>query len=91
MAVNVQQVTRQAIGAGRFAVEIYATRAQNIYHGLIKGDPLSQLHLAVGRADPHAVYERMRGLGPVLPTRLGMSARRVTRCANRFCVAGRSV
>src|SRR6478609_4926068 len=71
MAVNVQQVTRQAIGAGRFAVEIYATRAQNIYHGLIKGDPLSQLHLAVGRADPHAVYERMRGMGPLLPTRLG--------------------
>ena len=71
MAVNVQQVTRQAIGAGRFAVEIYATRAQNIYHGLIKGDPLSQLHLAVGRADPHAVYERMRAMGPVLPTRLG--------------------
>jgi cytochrome P450 len=71
MAVSVQQVTRQAVGVGRFAVEIYATRAQTIYHGLIKGDPLSQLHLAVGRADPHAVYERMRTLGPLLPTRLG--------------------
>src|SRR6476469_4085493 len=71
MTVSVQQVTRQAIGAGRFAVEIYATRAQIIYHGLVRGDPLSQLQLAVGRADPHAVYERMRALGPVLPTRLG--------------------
>lgn len=71
MAVSVQQVTRQAIGVGRFTVEIYANRAQNIYHGLVKGDLLSQLHLAVGRADPHAVYERMRTRGPVLPTRLG--------------------
>src|SRR6478735_1071475 len=71
MAVSVQEVTRQAVGVGRFAVEIYATRAQTIYHGLIKGDPLSQLHLAVGRADPHAVYERMRTRGPLLPTRLG--------------------
>jgi len=71
MAVRVQRVTKQAIGAGRFAVEIYANRAQLIYHGLVKGDPLSQLQLAVGRADPHAVYERMRSLGPVLPTRLG--------------------
>src|SRR6476646_2590470 len=71
MAVSVQRVTKQAIGAGRCAVEIYANRAQLIYHGLVKGDPLSQLQLAVGRADPHAVYERMRSLGPVLPTRLG--------------------
>lgn len=71
MAVSVQQVTRQAIGVGRFTVEIYANRAQNIYHGLVKGDLLSRLHLAVGRADPHAVYERMRTSGPVLPTRLG--------------------
>jgi cytochrome P450 len=71
MAVSVQEVTRRAIGASRFAVEIYANRTQNIYHGLVKGDLLSQLHLAVGRADPHAVYERMRALGPVLPTRLG--------------------
>lgn len=71
MAVSVQQVTRQAIGVGRFAVGIYTNRAQNVYHGLIKGDLLSQLHLAMGRADPHAVYERMRERGPLLPTRMG--------------------
>jgi len=40
MAVSVQHVTKQAVGAGRFAVEIYANRAQIIYHGLVKGDPL---------------------------------------------------
>ena len=39
--------------------------------GIVRGDPLSQLQLAVGRADPHAVYERMRATGPLLPTRLG--------------------
>ncbi len=71
MAVSVQQVTRQAIGVGRFALGIYANRAQNAYHGLVRGDPMSQLHLAMGRADPHAVYERMRARGPVLGTRLG--------------------
>ncbi len=71
MVGNVAQVTRQAIGAGKFAAEIYSTRAQLTYHGLLRGDLLSQLHLAIGRADPHAVYERMRTAGPVLPTRMG--------------------
>ncbi len=66
-----RQATRQAIGVGRFAVEIYTNRAQRADHGLFKGDLLSQLHLPVGRADPHAVYEQMRTRGPVLPTRLG--------------------
>ncbi len=71
MSVSVKQVTRQAVGVGRFTAEIYSNRAQNLYHGLVKDDLLCQLHLAVGRADPHAVYERMRTRGPVLPTRLG--------------------
>jgi cytochrome P450 len=71
MAVTVQQVTSQAVGIGKFAVEIYASRAGNAYHGLLKGDLLSQLQLAIGRADPHAVYEKMRAAGPVLPTRVG--------------------
>lgn len=71
MAVDAKQATKRAVGAGRFAFEIYSTRAQNLYHGLVRGDLLSQLHLAIGQADPHAVYERMRERGPVLPTRLG--------------------
>ena len=71
MAVSVRQLTRQAVGVGRFTVEIYSNRALNLYHGLVKDDLLSQLQLALGRADPHAVYERMRTRGPVLPTRLG--------------------
>ena len=71
MTSSVKQVARQAVGVGRFTIDIYANRALNLYHGLVRGDPLSQLQLAVGRADPHAVYEKMRSLGPVLPTRLG--------------------
>ncbi len=71
MVASVQQVARQAIGVGRFAAGIYQNRAQNLYHGLVRGDPLSQLHLAMGQADPHAIYERMRERGPVLPTRMG--------------------
>ena len=71
MMQNVSKVTRQAVGVGRFAVQIYTTRVQQAYHGLLKGDELSQLHLAMGRADPHAVYEHMRARGPLLPTRLG--------------------
>ncbi len=66
-----RDLSRRAFGVGKFAVDIYAARAQNLYHGVVRGDPLSQLQLAVGRADPHAVYERMRASGPLLPTRLG--------------------
>ncbi len=71
MAVSAAQLTDRVIGVGRFAVGIYANRAQNLYHGIVKGDPLSQLQLAMGRVDPPAQYERMRARGPVLPTRLG--------------------
>src|SRR6195952_4316085 len=71
MAVSAQQRPSLAIGVGRFAVGIYQNRAQNLYHGIVKGDPLSQLQLAMGRIDPPAQYERMRASGPVLPTRLG--------------------
>ena len=71
MAVSPAQLTSRVIGVGRFAVGIYTNRAQNLYHGIVKGDPLSQLQLAMGRLDPPAQYERMRDSGPVLPTRLG--------------------
>lgn len=71
MAITAQQLGRQAYGIGRFAVDIYAARAQNVYHGVVKGDPLSQLVLGLGREDPHVIYERMRSQGPVGRTRLG--------------------
>ena len=71
MVSRLEQMTKQAVGVGRFAVEIYTNRAQVAYLGVVKNDLMCQLQLPVGRADPHAVYERMRAAGPVLPTRLG--------------------
>lgn len=71
MSVSPQRMTRQAIGVGRFAAGIYTSRAQVMYHGLVRRDPLSRLHLPVGRADPEALYEQMRTRGPVLPTWMG--------------------
>ncbi len=71
MTISLQRVAGQALGVGRFAAGIYTTRAQMAYHGLVRNDPLSRLHLPVGRSDPHAVYEQMRARGPVLPTRMG--------------------
>ena len=67
MAMTVQQVTGQAVRVGKFAVEIYTNRANNAYHGLVKGDLLSQLQLAIGRADPHAVYAKMRAAARCCP------------------------
>ncbi len=55
MTVRLQRVAGQALGVGRFAAGIYTTRAQMLYHGLVRGDPLSRLPLPVGRADPRAV------------------------------------
>ena len=71
MATTLEQMTKQAVGIGRFAVSIYLTKAQVAYLGMVKNDLLCQLHLPSGRANPHKVYERMRAAGPVLPTRMG--------------------
>lgn len=71
MANKLEHVTKQVVDVGRFAVGIYTNRAQIAYAGLVKNDLLSQLHLPIGQANPHAVYERMRARGPVLPTRVG--------------------
>ena len=71
MSVDLADVGRKAMGVGRFALGIYSNRIQVLYHGVIKNDLLSQLTLPAGRSDPNVVYDRMRRLGPILPTRLG--------------------
>ncbi len=71
MSVDLADVGRKALGVGRFALGIYSNRIQVLYHGVIKNDLLSQLTLPAGRSDPNLVYDRMRRLGPILPTRLG--------------------
>ncbi|MEV0900612.1 cytochrome P450 [Actinoplanes sp. NPDC049802] len=55
----------------RFATTLYANRLSVAYHGYLRGDPMSRLHLAPGRRDPYAVYDGLRAQGDLTPTRLG--------------------
>ena len=55
----------------RFVAGLHGQRAVTAYHGLVGGDAMAQLQLPRGRRDPYAIYERLRGVGPMAPTRLG--------------------
>jgi hypothetical protein len=57
--------------AAAFAYGLYRRRLEFAYHGYVRRDPMSQLHLRTGRDDPYAVYERLRRGGTLVPTRLG--------------------
>ena len=54
-----------------FALGLYRTRAELAYHGRVRRDPMSRLHLREGRDNPYAVYEELRRDGPLVATRLG--------------------
>jgi len=54
-----------------FATGLYRRRFDFAYHGYVRRDPMSLLHLRAGRDDPYAIYERLRGQGTLVPTRLG--------------------
>jgi len=54
-----------------FARGLYRQRADMAYAGYVRRDPLALLQLRPGRADPYAIYERMRQQGTLMPTRLG--------------------
>ncbi|MDI6105539.1 cytochrome P450 [Actinoplanes sp. NEAU-A12] len=55
----------------RFATALYASRLDIAFHGYVRHDPMSRLHLAPGRNDPYAIYEGLRAQGDLVPTRLG--------------------
>ena len=57
--------------AARFAAGLYRRRLDFAYHGYVRRDPMSQLHLRIGRDNPYAVYDRLRRGGPLVPTRIG--------------------
>ncbi len=57
--------------AAAFAYGLYRRRLDFAYHGYLRRDPMSQLHLRIGRDNPYAVYERLRRDGTLVPTRLG--------------------
>ncbi|HEY7045174.1 MAG TPA: cytochrome P450 [Nocardioidaceae bacterium] len=55
----------------QFATSLYRQRADVLYHGYVRRDPMCLLQLAPGRRDPYAIYEQMRAVAPIQPTRLG--------------------
>src|SRR3954470_24423635 len=55
----------------RFAGGVYRRRLDLAYHGYLRRDPMSQLHLRGARDDPYSVYDRIRRGGTLVPTRLG--------------------
>jgi cytochrome P450 len=57
--------------AANFAGGLYKERWDRWYAARFRGDQLARLSLREGRRDPYAVYEDMRAIGPMIPTRLG--------------------
>jgi P450-derived glycosyltransferase activator len=54
-----------------FAAGLYWRRADFAFHGYVRRDPMSRLHLRAGRDNPYAIYERLRSQGSLVPTRIG--------------------
>jgi P450-derived glycosyltransferase activator len=54
-----------------FATGLYRRRLDFAYHGYVRRDPMSRLHLRAGRDNPYAIYERLRAQGTLVPTRIG--------------------
>ncbi|HEY7173274.1 MAG TPA: cytochrome P450 [Micromonosporaceae bacterium] len=54
-----------------FASRLYRQRAATAFAGHVLRDEMSLLQLRPGRDDPYAIYERLRAVGTLTPTRLG--------------------
>jgi cytochrome P450 len=54
-----------------FASGLYRQRASVAYAGYVRRDPMARLSLRPGRDDPYSIYDRIRGRGPLSPTRMG--------------------
>ena len=54
-----------------FASQLYRVRAGTTFAGYVRRDPMARLQLRPGRVDPYVIYEQMRAVGPLVPTRLG--------------------
>ena len=55
----------------RFAAALYRQQLSIAYHGYVRNDPMSRLHLRPGREDPYRIYEQVRAGGDLVLTRLG--------------------
>ncbi|HMG61838.1 MAG TPA: hypothetical protein VK599_02725, partial [Streptosporangiaceae bacterium] len=54
-----------------FAARLYRERAGVLRAGYVQRDPVALLALAPGRANPYAIYDRIRARGTLVPTRVG--------------------
>ena len=54
-----------------FASHLYRDQASTAYAGYVRRDPMALLELRPGRADPYAIYDRLRAKGTLVPTRQG--------------------
>jgi P450-derived glycosyltransferase activator len=54
-----------------FASRLYRQRAQTMYAGYLRRDPMALLQLRPGRDEPYAIYDGLRRQGTLAPTRLG--------------------
>jgi hypothetical protein len=54
-----------------FAARLYRERAGVVSAGYLRRDSVALLHLRPGRANPYAIYNRIRAGGPLSPTRHG--------------------
>ena len=61
----------KAFEAGKFLGGVYLQRVQILYSARVRGDLFSRLIYPGDRTDPYEIYEQMRAIGPMLPTRLG--------------------
>jgi cytochrome P450 len=59
---------RQALS---FATALYRQRAGVAVAGYLRRDPMALLQLRPGRDNPYAIYDQMRRIGTLTPTRLG--------------------
>jgi cytochrome P450 len=54
-----------------FAAALYRQQADTILAGYLRRDPMALLQLRPGRHDPYVIYDRLRRMGTLTPTRLG--------------------
>jgi cytochrome P450 len=61
----------KAVQVGKFVGRTYAQRVRTFYWARVRGDLFSQLIYPSIHTDPYQIYERMRAIGPMVPTPLG--------------------
>jgi cytochrome P450 len=61
----------KAVQVGKFVGRTYVQRVRTFYWARVRADLFSQLIYPSVHTDPYEIYERMRAIGPMVPTPLG--------------------